>query len=157
MTSDDALLEDGRNRRAALSIAQAQIYAGNGNTWRQHADDAYQWLTAGHPAPAGSWLSDALSRIEQIQEKIMTAQDDITAQAATITADAEAITAAVASLQAEISSLQSQGVDTSGLDAAVASLGTALSGLQALPGAAASGTSPDSSDASTDSSEPAAS
>lgn len=74
----------------------------------------------------GHNLTRRLDHIDNLLEKLMTEQHatqaDIDQLTATVTADDAAIQSAVAALQAEIASLQGQGVDVSGLQAAVAQL-----------------------------------
>lgn len=75
------------------------------------------------------WL---LSGINMKLEKIMTSQDDINADVTQIQGAVSNLGSAVTAIAAEIEQLKGQGVDTSGLDAAVGQLGTAVQGVQAL-------------------------
>jgi len=74
----------------------------------------------------------SVQRIEQIVRQIRMGQADIDTQVQRIAQAVTDLGAAVTAVQAEIASLQGQGVDTSGLDAAVAQLGTAVQSVQAL-------------------------
>lgn len=82
-------------------------------------------------------------------DKIMTAQDDINAAVAEdtslladLTTQTQAIGAAQAAFAAEIASLQSQGVDTSGLDAANAQMAAAQAPLDAAVAALTAASAP---------------
>jgi len=74
----------------------------------------------------------SVQRIEQKVGQILMGQADINTQVQLITQAVTELGAAVTAIQAEITGLQGQGVDTSGLDAAVAQLGTAVASVQAL-------------------------
>lgn len=72
--------------------------------------------------------------------RLLMGQSDITADAQAILTAVGSLGSAVTAIQAEITQLQNQGVDTTGLDAAVAQLGTAVQGVQQLVPAPSAGT-----------------
>jgi len=74
----------------------------------------------------------SVQRTEQKVGQILVGQADINTQVQLIAQAVTELGAAVTAIQAELAALQGQGVDTSGLDAAVAQLGTAVQSVQAL-------------------------
>lgn len=78
----------------------------------------------------------ALAHILRNQEKLMTQQDDINAAITALQNDETGLDASVQAILAEISTLQGQGVDTSGLTAAVADLQGHVDAVAAIAPAA---------------------
>jgi hypothetical protein len=71
-------------------------------------------------------IEHKLDRLLQGEQNIMAAQDDINAAITQLGLDQSALNDAAQRILAEIATLQGQGVDTSGLSAAVAALDSAV-------------------------------
>lgn len=86
------------------------------------------------------WL---LVQVLRDLQEIKMSQSDIDAQIVNLQGVTAQLGAAVTAIQQELTTLQTQGVDTSGLDAAVAQLDTAAQAVSALAPAPAAPAAPD--------------
>lgn len=118
--------EDARDRRAALAFTQAIVYTGmvTAGEWHDRAEMAYRWLQQRdtYGTVPGVPSGGQLDRIEQNQEKIMSALSDLQA------ADA-ALKAEVATFLADVATALS--ADDPDIESVVSDINAQVAALQA--------------------------
>jgi hypothetical protein len=85
-----------------------------------------------HPEPQDSIVLRLLYDIDQKLGRLLMGQSEIDADVQAIAQAVTSLGTAAQAIQAEIAALQAQGVDTSGLDAAVQQLGSAVQVVQQI-------------------------